>query len=193
MYNNIYVSKDLDSNILENVRELIRLKSNLQDDTIVFSKLYVQLKPIIIKIISYLYSNSYDIDEIEYMSTDIVMKVYTKISTFDVKLNFKNWLYSIVKNTVNDYYRQNKKAIVVSIDSAGDIVDTEENDNELLDIVNNTINKLPDSIEKSIFVDHYYHNIPLINLSEKYDLEYTSVKNKNKKFKNKLRKLIEKK
>jgi len=193
MYNNIYVSKDLDSNILENVRELIRLKSNLQDDTIVFSKLYVQLKPIIIKIISYLYSNSYDIDEIEYMSTDIVMKVYTKISTFDVKLNFKNWLYSIVKNTVNDYYRQNKKAIVVSIDSAGDIVDTEENDNELLDIVNSTINKLPDSIEKSIFVDHYYHNIPLINLSEKYDLEYTSVKNKNKKFKNKLRKLIEKK
>lgn len=56
--------------------------------------------------------------------SDVFMKAFSKISTFDSDRHFLPWLYRITENTIIDHWR--KERPTSDIDDAWDIADTEK-------------------------------------------------------------------
>ena len=129
---------------------------------------------------------------------DILQNVFIKISanldklTEDVKL--KNWIFTITRNAIIDYYRINAswKKIAVNSDISDDIVEAEEDSDPtkgLDQCINSMIGLLPDEY-RDIIIQSEIEGIKQKDLALKYGIAYPSMRSKVQRGRERLKQLF---
>lgn len=161
----------------------------------VYNSYYRKVRNYIYKRISY---NHNDVDDV---TSNIFIKIYKNLDRFNENpKNLNAWIITITINTLNDFYRTNKKLtenhytissvdshdgeIVRIIDKSND-VNKKYTDGELIDIIKTQIPKL-DSDHKNannrkysrafLFEKYFIDNMHLKEISKEYDINIGTVK-----------------
>lgn len=130
------------------------------------------------KVLSYINGKVNDYYLAEDLCSDIFMKIYEKIDTFDeTKASVSTWIFTITRNTLTDYFRTRKI-------SGGEIPETMSDDTSLEDDVCNeeTLDTLADALEqldereRDIVILHYYSGLTLKEISSKMGISYSYIK-----------------
>lgn len=113
----------------------------------------------------------------EDLCSDVFLKVYEKIDTFDeTKASLSTWIFTITRNRLTDYFRTRHVA--------GEIPETlAENSSfeddvcngEMLETLADALEKL-DTRERDIIIFHYYSGMTLKDVAEKIGISYSYVK-----------------
>lgn len=113
----------------------------------------------------------------EDLCSDVFLKVYEKIDTFDeTKASLSTWIFTITRNRLTDYFRTRHVA--------GEIPETLAEDNsfeddvcngEMLETLADALEKL-DTRERDIIIFHYYSGMTLKDVAEKMGISYSYVK-----------------
>lgn len=129
------------------------------------------------KIKGYFYSQTSDSYLAEDLCSDVFLKVYEKIDTFDdSKASVSTWIYTIARNTLIDYYRTRKVHEEVPEEYRDDSdVEEEVLNNESLEELAKALEKL-DERERDIIVFRYYCGDSLKEIAEKLKISYAYVK-----------------
>lgn len=134
------------------------------------------------KIKGYILSKVNDYNLAEDLCSDVFVKVYGKIDTYDeTKASISTWIYTIARNTLIDYYRSNKDEVELKEEIAipekdDEVICTKDN----LDKLASCLEKL-NSKEKNIILLHYYKGLTLKEISEKMEISYVYAKVLHKK------------
>lgn len=134
------------------------------------------------KVKGYILSKVNDYNLAEDLCSDVFVKVYEKLDTYDKnKASISTWIYTIARNTLIDYYRSNKEELELK----EEIAIPEEDDDEIctqdnLDKLASCLEKLNDR-EKNIILLHYYKGLTLKEISEKMNISYVYAKVLHKK------------
>lgn len=113
----------------------------------------------------------------EDLCSDVFLKVYEKIDTFDeTKASLSTWIFTITRNRLTDYFRTRH--------ITGEIPETLAEDNsfeddvcngEMLETLADALEKL-DTRERDIIIFHYYSGMTLKDVAEKMGISYSYVK-----------------
>ena len=129
------------------------------------------------KVFGYILSkinNQFDAEDI---TSDVFVKVYAKLDTFDeTKSSLSTWIYTITKNTLTDYYRTRRVLAEVPETLEDDSsVEDEICNAEMLERLANALEKL-DKRERDIIILHFYSGKTLRAISEQLGISYAYVK-----------------
>lgn len=140
----------------------------------------------------------------EDISQEVFVKVWQKIKKFDNRYKFKNWLYTIAKNTCLDYFKKNQAINFSSLNQADDnllfedlIKATGQSPQVELEIaqnadrVNAAVDKLPEKYQETIKL-HYHGGYKFREIAEILKESIETVKSRNRRALIKLKKLIKK-
>lgn len=119
-------------------------------------------------------NNAFNADD---LTSDVFMKVYEKIDSFDeTKSSLSTWIYTITRNTLTDYYRTRKVSEEVPETMAdGSSVEDEICNAEELSNLAKALKKL-DERERDIIVARYYSGRTLKEIAEEMGISYAYVK-----------------
>ena len=128
---------------------------------------------------------------------DILQNIFTKISanadSLSGKEKIQNWLFTVTKNAVIDYYRVNGKTRNVELDQkfSDQILDEEFVDSTkgLDQCVATMIGLLPDEY-RDIIIDAELHGIRQKDLAEKYQMAYPSMRSRVQRGRDRLKQLF---
>ena len=127
------------------------------------------------KILGYIISQVNDYNLAEDLCSDVFVKVYEKIDTFNSsKASFSTWIFTITRNKLIDYYRQRKVMVEIPETLAYEEEDDEPKPEDL-----ETLSKALDSLndrEKKIIVKHYYNKEKLKDIAIELNISYAYVK-----------------
>jgi RNA polymerase sigma-70 factor (ECF subfamily) len=129
---------------------------------------------------------------------DILQNVFIKISsnldklTEDVKL--KNWIFTITRNAVIDYYRinANKKKVAINEEINDGILEPEEDFDPtkgLDQCMNSMIGLLPDEY-RDIIIESELKGVRQKDLADKYGIAYPSMRSKVQRGRERLKQLF---
>ena len=128
------------------------------------------------KVLGYVVNQINDFHMAEDLTSDIFVKVYEKIDTFDEsKASISTWIFTITRNKLIDYYRTRKVMVEVP-----ETLTYEEDDDGIL--TDEALDKLAVALEnindrdRKIIVEHYYQNKTLKEIAEDMGLSYVYVK-----------------
>lgn len=128
------------------------------------------------KVLGYVVNQINDFHMAEDLTSDIFVKVYEKIDTFDEsKASLSTWIFTITRNKLIDYYRTRKVMVEVP-----ETLTYEEDDDGIL--TDEALDKLAVALEnindrdRKIIVEHYYQNKTLKEIAEDMGLSYVYVK-----------------
>ena len=138
------------------------------------SELYVNYSE---KVLRYILGKVGDMDLAEDICSDVFLKVYEKLDTYDeTKAALSTWIFTITRNTLTDYYRTRRVSEELPEDLAEDSsVESEICNNEMLEILASALEKL-DERERDIIVMHYYAGKTLKEIAETMHISYSYVK-----------------
>jgi RNA polymerase sigma-70 factor (ECF subfamily) len=128
---------------------------------------------------------------------DILQNVFIRISSHVDKLSekekLKNWIFTITRNAVIDYYRTNasRKRIAVDDKMEETIWEEEYTDSTkgLDQCMNSMIGLLPDEY-RSIIIDSELNGIKQKDLAEKYGMAYPSMRSRVQRGRERLKQLF---
>ena len=129
------------------------------------------------KIYSYVRSKISSPETAEDLTSDVFLKVYEKLDTYDEKRSsLSTWIYTIARNTLTDYFRTNKVAeeIPEDLDDGSSIEETVCN-NAMLEILADALEQLEER-ERTVIIRHYYHGKKLKEIAEELHISYAYVK-----------------
>ncbi|WP_010270444.1 RNA polymerase sigma factor [Paenibacillus senegalensis] len=112
-------------------------------------------------------------------SQEAMIRIYTKIHTYEEKALFKTWVQRIVTNICIDKFRKKKPS--VSIDEHEMVFESGENVEErvmaayIAEDIHEAINKLPDH-HRSVVVLRYLQQFSYNEIAESLDLPINTVK-----------------
>lgn len=130
------------------------------------------------KVLNFITGKVNNINLAEDLCSDIFIKIYEKIETFDeTKASVSTWIFTITRNTLTDYYRTRKI-------SGGEIPETMDDGSSIEDDFCNeeTLETLADALEKlnererDIVILHYYSGLTLKEISTRMDISYSYTK-----------------
>lgn len=85
------------------------------------------------RIYNYTYYRVNNRESAEDLTSMIFEKVMDKINTFSKdKSHFEVWLFVIARNTINDYFRKQKRHKIVSLDAVFDLVSKEKGPEDIM-------------------------------------------------------------
>lgn len=131
------------------------------------------------KVVRYITSQTNNYSLAEDMASDIFLKIFEKIDSFDeTKSSISTWIYTISRNHLFDYYKTRKTEVEFDETWMGE--DSEDEDEELcteenLETLSNALEALNEK-EKKIIIDHYYNKISLKNIAENMGISYIYAK-----------------
>ena len=132
------------------------------------------------KVLRYVLSKVNDFHLAEDLVSDVFVKVYEKLDTFnDKKASFSTWIYTITRNRLIDYYRTRK---VMSEIPENLTYEQEEESFSEEDL--STLAKALEDLDcrsKKIVVAHYYSGKSLKEIADDLDISYAYVKILHKK------------
>jgi RNA polymerase sigma-70 factor, ECF subfamily len=132
--------------------------------------------------------NSADTDDI---LQEVFIKIIRNIDKVNQAENLRHYLYGIVRNAINDYFR-NRKQIVDNSEIVEKI--TEEETQSLNTTIAECcikpfINKLPDNYRDALLITEF-QDISQKDLAEKLNISYSGAKSRVQRGKEKLKELI---
>ena len=164
----------------------------------------ILIKRYLTPIFNYALSFVKEADAADDVTQQVFVKAWKKIKKFDSRYKFKNWLYTIAKNTCLDYLKKNK-AINFSALNQGDdnlffenlIKEASLSPQAELGMsqdaarVNAAVDKLPDKYKETIKL-HYHGGYKFREIAEIIKASIETVKSRNRRALIKLRELIKK-
>lgn len=143
------------------------------------------------KIYTYIHSKVNDSSLAEDLCSDVFLKVYEKIDSFDEKkASFSTWIYTIARNTLTDYYRTRK--ILAEIPESYEDSSCVEDDicnSEMLETLADALEKL-DERSRDIVILHYYAGVTLKEIAKRLGISYAYVKSLHSRALDKLKKFF---
>lgn len=129
------------------------------------------------KVQGYIYTQVNNVTLAEDLTSDVFVKVYEKIDTFDdSKAKISTWIYTIARNRLIDYYRTRRVAEEIPEEMRdGSDVEEEVCNNQVLETLANTLEKL-DEKERDILILHYYEGYKLKEVADIVGISYSYVK-----------------
>lgn len=126
---------------------------------------------------------------------DILQEVFIKIIRHIEKVeqagNVRQYLYAIVKNSINDYFRRMR--FVESVDDIPEMLSEQEEESLNTTIadccVKPFINKLPEKYKKALIMAEF-EDVSQKDLAEKLDISYSGAKSRVQRGREKLKGLI---
>ena len=122
---------------------------------------------------------------------DLIQEVFLKLSKSNIEKvdNVKNWVYSIAKNSIIDYYRK-KKIITEDIENVV-FPETESNDAiiDLSNCIRPSINQLPEDYREIISLSEI-EGFSQKEIAKKLNINYTTVRSKVQRGRKKLKVLF---
>ena len=129
------------------------------------------------KIFSYIQSRVNNSVLAEDLCSDVFLKVYEKLDTFDSgKASLSTWIYTIARNTLTDYYRTRHiteeipETYADENDVEGSVINAER-----LELLADALEALPER-ERDLIILRYYSGLTLREIGEKLDISYAYVK-----------------
>ena len=141
------------------------------------------------KVLRYIQSKVNDYYLAEDLCSDVFVKVYEKLETFDgEKASISTWIFTITRNRLIDYYRTRRVTVEIPEDLTYSF---EENDvdNDQLEMLAEGLEKL-DEKARNLIIKHYYEGKTLKDAGEEIGISYTYAKLLHQKSLNKLKKYI---
>lgn len=129
------------------------------------------------KVLSYLTGKVNDSYLAEDICSDVFLKVYEKLDSFDeTKASVSTWIFTITRNTLTDYFRTRRVFDEIPEELPTDS-DIEEAycQNEMLDSLADALEGLPER-ERDLIILHYYSGKTLKEVAEYLDISYAYVK-----------------
>ena len=140
----------------------------------------------------------------EDLTQEVFVKVWKKIKSFDKKYKFKNWLYTVAKNTCLDYFKKNKEITFSDISPAADDLffenllheasaspQAEIESNQEAEMVKAAIDKLPEKYKTAVKL--YYHGgYNFREIAEMIKMSIDTVKSRNRRALILLKKILKK-
>jgi RNA polymerase sigma-70 factor, ECF subfamily len=184
---------------------------NLTDEQLVESYLrgYKEAMNLLIKryltpIFNYALSFVKDEAAAEDIAQETFVKVWKKIKKFDKKYKFKNWLYTIAKNTSLDYLKKNKPVNFSELNLVDDnllfenlLKETSLSPEARLEleqeteVLNSAIQKLPEKYRQTVKL-HYLSGFKFREIAEILKESIETIKSRNRRALIYLNKLIKK-
>lgn len=129
------------------------------------------------KVMGYLVSKINNTHLAEDICSDVFLKVYEKLDTFDSsKASLSTWIFTITRNTLTDYYRSRRVMSEIPETLAEDSsVEDDVCDDDLLNTLASALETI-DERERDIIIFRYYKGMTLKEISEKLDISYSYVK-----------------
>ncbi|MDX1904488.1 MAG: sigma-70 family RNA polymerase sigma factor [Thermonemataceae bacterium] len=132
--------------------------------------------------------NSADTDDI---LQEVFVKIIRNIDKVNQSENLRQYLYGMVRNTLNDYFK-NQKIFSDKTELQEQFSETEDNSlNETIAecCIKPFINKLPDNYKQALLITEFQH-ISQKELAEKLNISYSGAKSRVQRGKEKLKELI---
>ena len=130
-----------------------------------------------LKVLNYINSQINNYYLAEDLCSDVFLKVYEKIDTFDEnKAKLSTWIFTITRNKLIDYYRKRKIEVEINENIAyNPIEDDDLLTDENLEKLACALEKL-DSRDRQIIIKHYYSHISLKDIASELGISYVYVK-----------------
>lgn len=118
-----------------------------------------------------------DSDLAEDLASTVFLKVYEKLDSFDPEMaSLTTWIYTIMRNTVTDYFRTRRVfeeiPETLSDDSS---VEEEVIGDRMLEILADALRAL-EVRQRDIIILHYESGMTLLEISERMRIPYSTVK-----------------
>ncbi len=116
----------------------------------------------------------------EDLASQVFEKIMLKINTYSKNKSFEVWLFTIARNTVNDYFRSSKKYKFFSIDTIKELVSKKKNPEDIVEIAE-TNDKLSKALnilnerEKNIVALKFGADLKNVEVSEILNLTESNV------------------
>lgn len=130
------------------------------------------------KVLSYLRSRILNRETSEDLASDVFLKVYEKLDSFDdTKASISTWIYTITRNTLTDYFRTRKVFSEIPETVADESSEIEESlcEEETMDQLASALEKL-DERERDILILRFYSGKTLKEIAEGMGISYAYVK-----------------
>ena len=142
----------------------------------------------------YIHSKVNNREDAEDILQNVFVKMTSNIETLSDKEKIQNWLYRITRNTIIDYYRTRaSKKITLELKDKlpTELVDDDSEDNTkgMDKCLSGFIKELPDEY-RSIIIDSEIKGIAQKDLSEKYGLEYPTLRSRVQRGRKRLHKML---
>jgi RNA polymerase sigma-70 factor (ECF subfamily) len=152
--------------------------------TIIWSNFHKELRDFIYNKIR----NSADTDDI---LQDVFIKIIRNINKVNKSENMRHYLYGIVRNTINDYFKNQKVfSNTTAIQEQFTETDTISLNETIAECcIKPFIDKLPDNYKQALLITEF-QNISQKELAEKLNISYSGAKSRVQRGKDKLKELI---
>ena len=163
----------------------IKFDQRMQSDVIsIWAKFHKELKTFIFNKTR----NSSDTDDI---LQEVFVKIIRNMDKINKAENLRNYLYRIVRNAINDYFR-NRKSIIASA-TINETITEEETQSLNAAIaeccIRPFIKKLPKNYREALLITEF-QDISQKDLAERLNISYSGAKSRVQRGKEKLRELI---
>ena len=133
-----------------------------------------------LKVLRYIQSKVNDYHLAEDLCSDVFVKVYEKLDTFDEsKASISTWIFTITRNLLIDYYRTRKITVEIP-DSLTYEQDISDVDPESLETLASALKELNDR-DRKLIIMHYYEGKTLKEIAQTLDISYIYAKVLHKK------------
>lgn len=129
------------------------------------------------KVFGYIISKVNDTVTAEDLTSDIFVKIYEKLDSFDeTKASLSTWIYTIARNTLTDHYRTRKlyEEIPETVPD-GSSVEEEVCSGEMLEALARALKTL-DERERDIIILRFYSGKTLKDIAAQMNISYAYVK-----------------
>ena len=132
--------------------------------------------------------NSADTDDI---LQEVFIKIIRNIDKVNQSENLRQYLYGIVRNTINDYFRNQKTILTENeIEDKLSEVETQTLNSTIAECcIKPFINKLPDNYKEALLITEF-QDISQKELAEKLNISYSGAKSRVQRGKEKLKELV---
>jgi len=139
-------------------------------------ELLKQAEPSVYKTAYYFMGNEHDAKDV---TQEALIKIYTKLETFQEKAKFQTWVQRITTNICIDKFRKNKNDISIegsemTIPGFSDVA-KEVEDKAMVEELLDQIKLLPEKI-KSVMILRYFHDFSYQEIADTLDLPINTVK-----------------
>lgn len=142
------------------------------------------------KVLRFIQSKVNDYYLAEDLCSDVFVKVYENIDSFDEKkASLSTWIFTITRNRLIDYYRTRKVMEEIPENLTYEEDDEDIINEEALEKLAFALEKL-DERDRKIIVRHYYNGETLKKIAEDLDISYIYVKVLHQKALNKIKNLM---
>ncbi len=145
------------------------------------------------ELLSYIKSKVRSREDAEDILQNVFVKMSSGINKLDEDVKIKNWIFTVTRNTIIDYYRvnANKKKLAINEELDDQIAEVEEIDQTkgLDQCMGSMIGLLPDEY-RDIIVESEIKGVKQKDLADKYKMAYPSMRSKVQRGRERLKQLF---